>query len=264
MRLCALSHMATPLKQLGQSLRELDKCMAPIHSRSPGDESDSRQIQLDSHQRQPTEAPLVVAPAASAHLLLAAAVPCLRNGSGPEAGEGEDLPGLQAALDQIGRARAVLRRAAGWEAEASATAAQAAQAAVEPASAQAAAVAEWGVDVASTEAPPTGIASPRPPVGERRATGERARAAGERARAAAEEARSMRGLAEEAALSAAGWEAAAVQAEALAAEAAAEEEAVVVEEEAEATAAADAEARAAAEIAKVVALVRVRVRLGLV
>ena len=262
MRLCALSHMATPLKQLGQSLRELDKCMAPIHSRSPGDESDdSRQIQIDSHQRQPTVAPLVVAPAASAHLLLAAAVPCLRNGSGPEAGEGEDLPGLQAALDQIGRAREVLRRAAGWEAEASATAAQAAQAAVEPASAQAAAVAEWGVDVASTEAPPTGS---RRGTGGQRATSERARAAGERARAAAEEARSMRGLAEEAALSAAGWEAAAVQAEALAAEAAAEEEAVVAGEEAEATAAADAEARAAAEIAKVVALVRVRVRLGLV
>ena len=210
--------MATPLNELGQSLRELDKCMAPIHSRSPGDESDSRQIRLDAHLRQPTEAPLVVAPAANAQLILAEAVPCLRNVSGPEAaelavlraattvaGEGEDLPGLQAALEQIARARAVLRRAAGWEAEAEATAAPVVQAPEEPASAQAVAVAKWGADVASTAAPSTSIASPRPPVGSRRATGERARAASERARAAAEEARSVRALAEEAALSAAGW-----------------------------------------------------------
>ena len=210
--------MATPLNQLDQSLRELDKCMAPIHSRSPGDESDSRQIRLDAHLRQPTEAPLVVAPAANAQWLLAEAVPCLRNASGPEAraaelavlraattvvGEGEDLPGLQAALEQIARARAVLRRAAGWEAEA--TAAPVVQAPEEPASAQAVAVAKWGADVASTAAPSTSIASPRPPVGSRSATGERARAASERARAAAEEARSVRALAEEAALSAAGW-----------------------------------------------------------
>ena len=212
--------MATPLTQLGQSLRELDKCMAPIHSRSPGDESDSRQIRLDAHLRQPTEAPLVVAPAANAQWLLAEAVPCLRNASGPEAraaelavlraattvaGEGEDLPGLQAALEQIARARAVLRRAAGWEAEAEATAAPVVQAPEEPASVQALAVAKWGADVASTAAPSTRIASPRPPVGSRSATGERARAASERARAAAEEARSVRALAEEAALSAAGW-----------------------------------------------------------
>jgi hypothetical protein len=198
--------MATPLKQLDHSLRELDKCMAPIHSRSPGSE-DSWQIRLDPHLRQPTEAPLAAAPAANAQLLLAAAVPCLRNVSGPEAraaqlaaGEGEDLPALQAALEQIGRARAVLARAAGWEVEADAT--------VAPAPAQAVAVAEWSVDVASTAAPLTGIASPLPP-GSRRATGERARAAGERARAAAEEARSMRASADEAALSAAGWAAAA-------------------------------------------------------
>ena len=198
--------MATPLKQLDHSLRELDKCMAPIHSRSPGSE-DSWQIRLDPHLRQPTEAPLAAAPAANAQLLLAAAVPCLRNVSGPEAraaqlaaGEGEDLPALQAALEQIGRARAVLARAAGWEVEAEATVGPAAPAAV--------AVAEWSVDVASTAAPLTGIASPLPP-GSRRATGERARAAGERARAAAEEARSMRASADEAALSAAGWAAAA-------------------------------------------------------
>jgi hypothetical protein len=207
--------MATPLKQLDHSLRELDKCMAPIHSRSPGSE-DSWQIRLDPHLRQPTEAPLAAAPAANAQLLLAAAVPCLRNVSGPEAraaqlaaGEGEDLPALQAALEQIGRARAVLARAAGWEVEAEATVGPAAPAAVEPAPAQAVAVAEWSVDVASTAAPLTGIASPLPPIGSRRATGERARAAGERARAAAEEARSIRASADEAALSAAGWAAAA-------------------------------------------------------
>ena len=73
--------MATPLKELGQSLRELDKCMAPIHSRSPGDESASRQKSFDEAPRQPTE----VAPTANAPLLLAAAVPCLRNVSGQAA-----------------------------------------------------------------------------------------------------------------------------------------------------------------------------------
>ena len=246
--------MATPLKELGQSLRELDKCMAPIHSRSPGDESASRQKSFDEAPRQPTE----VAPTANAPLLLAAAVPCLRNVSGQAARVAElAAAGWEAeALEQIGRARAVLRRAAGWEAEATATAtaASATQLATGPVSVVTATVAERGVDVNTSAAVNIGIGSPQPPGGSRRAAGERARAAGERARAAAEEARSARALADEAALSAAGWAAAAELAEARAAEAAVEEAEAAAEEEAAAAEEEDAEARASAEIAQAVAL----------
>ena len=243
--------MATPLKELGQSLRELDKCMAPIHSRSPGDESASRQMRFDATPPQSTE----VAPSANAPLLLAAAVPCLRNGQEARVAELAAGGWEAEALEQIGRARALVRRAAGWEAEATATAAASAtQSATEPVPAVTATVAERGVDVATTAAVAIGIGSPQPPGGSRRAAGERARAAGERARAAAEEARSVRALADEAALSAAGWAAAAELAEARAAEAAVEEAEAAAEEEAAAAAEADAEARAAAEIAHAVAL----------